>query len=252
MRFKHFLTEEKENSNDKKKIVPVVLTPAQEKNRLDKKINGVKTLSKNIRSLKVCACRDIGSENEKKRLTAAVISIMVKTAERVGNQTSENNGHVGITGLQAKHISFADGKATLSYIGKSGVSHEKVISDSKLVDILKQYTKGKKDSENIFVTKDGIKIQNRHVNNYLEEFGISAKDIRGYSANEWMIKELSNKSIPSNETERKKIFLEVLKKVADKVGHGAATLRKHYLLPQLEDGFMKSGTIIDLKSFHSY
>ena len=50
-----------------------------------------------------------------------------------------------------------------------------------------------------------------------------------------------------DEAERKKVMSEVLQKVADEVGHGKGTLRKHYLLPNIEDDYVKKGKIPDIK-----
>ena len=40
---------------------------------------------------------------------------------------------------------------------------------------------------------------------------------------------------------------EFLQKVADTVGHGKGTLRKHYLLPNIEDDYVKKGKIPSIK-----
>ena len=39
----------------------------------------------------------------------------------------------------------------------------------------------------------------------------------------------------------------ILKSVAKRVGHGAATLKKHYLIPELSREYIEKGIIIDLK-----
>jgi hypothetical protein len=42
-------------------------------------------------------------------------------------------------------------------------------------------------------------------------------------------------------------FNKALKKVAQKIGHGAPTLRKHYLLPIIEETFYKKGVVSRIK-----
>ena len=86
------------------------------------------------------------------------------------------------------------------------------------------------------------------------EYGITAKDIRGYSANRWIVDKLNNieeKDIPETEAKRKRKFNKILKSVAAKVGHGSGTLKKHYMIPELETEFVEGGKIIDLSSFYS-
>lgn len=42
--------------------------------------------------------------NEKDRLTALVIRVMLNTSERIGNESSAANGHFGITQFKNKHV----------------------------------------------------------------------------------------------------------------------------------------------------
>jgi hypothetical protein len=89
------------------------------------------------------------------------------------------------------------------------------------------------------------------VNSYLKEFGITAKDLRGFHANREMIKHLQQVrkgDLPEVDTDRasklKTEFKEALDKVASVVGHEASTLRSQYLVPSLEESYMSDGTII--------
>lgn len=49
------------------------------------------------------------------------------------------------------------------------------------------------------------------------------------------------------ESDRASVFNQVIKKVSEKVGHGAPTLRKHYLLPEIEEIFYKTGSVSKIK-----
>lgn len=51
------------------------------------------------------------------------------------------------------------------------------------------------------------------------------------------------------DAKRKRQFNEVVKAVAEKVGHGAATLKKHYLLPEIQINWIEKGKVIDLSKF---
>jgi hypothetical protein len=99
----------------------------------------------------------------------------------------------------------------------------------------------------VLTTEDGLKIKAPQVNKYLKDYGVTAKDIRGYAANHMVINSLKNRKKSNDEAERKKTMSEVLQKVADEVGHGKGTLRKHYLLPNIEDDYVKKGKIPSLK-----
>jgi DNA topoisomerase-1 len=219
-------------------------------NRWQKKKSNIENLSNNIQRLRLNITKDLNNGLEKDMVTALVISIMDKTGERVGNNESAENGHFGITGLKKKHLKVNGNTVSLKYIGKSGVEQEKKFTDEKIANALKKVLKNQ--GENIFVTSDGFKISNDRVNRYLGNFDVTAKDIRGYSANKWVLKKLQEKELPKEEKDRKKTFSEILKSVSEKIGHGKATLRKHYLIPELEISYIEKGKLIDLSDKSSY
>lgn len=217
--------------------------------RRQKKVKGIRTIAENITSLRNQVSRDMKSDDEKLAITALAIALMDKTAERVGNDESAKNDHVGITGFKKKHIDVTGNKVTLKYVGKSGVDHEKSFTDEKIATKLKKLLKRCKNNEDfVFQDDDGYKLKAEKVNRYLDDFDVTAKDIRGYSANKIMVDKLKAAKKPSDEKERKKVFLEILRKVAKEVGHGAQTLRTHYLLPNLESSWIKKGKIVNLKT----
>jgi DNA topoisomerase-1 len=246
MRFIQFLAEQEKK---KKFEPPKPLTPAQEKAKHEKKLKGVQNLNSNLRRLKLRVSRDMTSSDERTQMVALVVSLMLKTSERVGNDASAKEGHFGISGLKKKHLSFSDGAVTLKYTGKSGVEHAKTVNDARIAHALKTITKDKKPGDDIFRTSNGLNISGEKINRYLSEFDITAKDIRGFGANDMMIRALNSHTIPKGETAeeseklRKKKFLEVLKKISEKIGHGANMLRKQYLMPGIEENYIKSGRI---------
>jgi DNA topoisomerase-1 len=215
------------------------------KKRWMRKEKSVYNLKDNIDRLKRKIRSDLNSSDEKSALTACIIRIMMKTSERVGNGDSARNGHFGITELKPRHIMITGNQITLKYKGKSGVDHEKSFSDEAVADILQKLKK--RMHTKIFTTDEGFEIRADKVNKYLKPFNANAKDIRGYNCNEYVVRELQSIGKVSDEKERPKIFNQVLRKVAKKIGHGAATLRKHYLLPEIEKSFYATGSIKKIK-----
>jgi len=220
-----------------------------EKDRRRKKIKSLRTLAGNIQELRKKIRKDLSSDNEKTRLTALAVAIMDKTAERVGNEGSAKSGHFGVTGFQRKHIKIEGNKVQISYVGKSGVQQEKSFSDKVLAKAINE-CRGRcsEDATSLLVTTDGFKIKADKVNRYLKDFGITAKDIRGYAANKYMMDALKKSTKSSDPEERKKKFKEILKSVAEKVGHQAGTLNQHYLLPNIKSKYVNDGSVIDIHS----
>jgi len=221
----------------------------EEKVRRQKKTKSVRHLAGQIHKLRSKVTKDLKADDEKLRMTALAVAIIDKTAERVGNESSAKDGHYGVTGFQNSHITVSGNEVSLKYVGKSGVEHEKSFTDKTMAKMLKE-CKGRCKNKNapVMMTSDGFKIRPDKVNRYLKEFGVTAKDIRGYAANTLVEKMLKNSKAPSDKEERKKKFREVLKSVAEKVGHQQATLKMHYLLPGVEEAYVKSGKVNSVKN----
>lgn len=228
--------------------MPKPMTP-EERGRRQRKTEAVRKLAQQIHKLRRKVTQDMKSDDEKIRLTALAVALMDKTAERVGNEESAENGHVGVTGFKKGQVAIDGDTVSLNYTGKSGVKHEKSFTDELMAKLLKECRGNcKGDDSPVLVTSDGFKVKADKVNRYLSEFDITAKDIRGYAANTLVCNMLKNSKIPSEPDERRKHFREVLKAVAEKVGHQQATLKRHYLLPGIEESYVKSGIIRKLKN----
>ena len=214
--------------------------------RHKEKSKKVEKIRQNIDDLEKKIYQDLKSKENK--MVALAVALINHTYERVGNDESASNGHYGVTGWKKKHLSFKGGTATLKYTGKSGVRHEKEITNKKLVSALKEISKGLSKEDCLLE-----EINASDVNEYLDQFGITAKDIRGYHANREMQDRLKaireeNGELPKNRKEKeqqlKEEFKEALEGAASAVGHESATLRKQYLVPHLEETYMKDGTVI--------
>lgn len=225
-----------------KKIEPPEVLDARWKKKKDR----IRTLSDNISKLRNNVSRDLKSDDEKTFLSALAVAIMDKTGERVGNNDSADKGHYGVTGFLKKHISVKGSRVTINYVGKSGVKHSKMFVDGNIAKALKRAI-SKSPSRHLFTTSKKQKITANQINNYLSKFEITAKDIRGYSANKWVIDKLKNLKPEETNKKRKKQFNEVLKQVASYIGHGASTLKKHYLMPEVVDSWIDKGEVFNIK-----
>ena len=222
-------------------------------NRNRDKAEKVEHLRKNISDLRARVKDDLKDSDPMTRMTALAVSLLDETCERVGNEGSAEDGHYGVTGWEAGHVSFGKGKATIKYVGKSGVDHTKTVDDGPTVKALKELVKGRGKDEAIFDTDDA-KVSADDVNDYLSEFDVTAKDIRGYRANDEMCKALraerakGPKDLPRARKEKDEIlgeeFKRALETVAEIVGHTESILRSSYLVPGLEDAYTHDGTVL--------
>ena len=222
-------------------------------NRHREKAERVEHLRNHITDLRARVKDDLKSDDPMTRMTALAVSLMDHTCERVGNDDSADDGHYGVTGWLKKHITIRDGKATIKYVGKSGVDHEKTVDDGPTVTALKELCEGRGKEDAIFDTDDA-RVTADEVNDYLAEFDVTAKDIRGFRANDEMCKALraerakGPKDLPRSRKEKDEIlgeeFKRALETVAEIVGHTESILRSSYLVPGLEDAYTHDGTVL--------
>jgi DNA topoisomerase IB len=213
--------------------------------RNNEKAKRLEQLRKNVHKVRDQVKKDLKSDDPEKSLTALAVGLMDHTAERVGNDASAKDGHFGVTGWKPEHIKFSGGKATVSYVGKSGVKQKKTVTDKALVSALKDAVEACDGESSIFCHPSAT-VKADKVNAYLKKFDITAKDLRGLHANQVMQKKLKavrKGELPSDKKEREKKlkdeFKKALEETAAAVGHEPATLRGQYLVPGLEDEYMK-------------
>lgn len=228
-----------------------VYSPRQVALRNNEKADRIEKFKTSLGKLRKKVEKDLTSKDTKTKLTALVVALIDHTYERVGNdESAEERGHFGVTGWQKQHVSMGKGKATIRYTGKSGVKHEKMVDDTKILPALKAaYDAVEKDTGGLF---EGV--GSKEVNEYLSSFNITAKDLRGLHANREMQERLrvirsKGPKLPSDRKGKdeilKKEFKEALEGAAEAVGHEPSTLRSQYLVPALESSYLKDGTIIE-------
>lgn len=219
--------------------------------RWERKKEDIHELSHNIDKLKSHIAQDLKSENEKETLTALAVLIMTKTAERVGNDDSAENGHFGVTGFKKKHVKINGNEVVLTYTGKKGVDQKKKLTDERIAKGLREAIKNS-PSKYVFQTSDGFKIKNDRIGRYLEDYNITPKAIRGYEGNRFLISSLNRYEISKEEKERKRLFNILAKRTAEHLGHEASTFKKHYMLPELPVYYIQKGKIVDMKNLGYY
>ncbi len=222
-----------------------------------KKAERIEKLRKSIGKLRTTVKRDIKSDDPEKSMTALAVGLIDHTYERVGNEGSAKDGHYGVTGWKKKHITFTSKGATVKYMGKSGVKHEKKVTDGAIKRALREAYEACDGDNKCLFSGDWGSVTAEKVNEYLEPFDITAKDLRGFHANREMASRLKairgdGGKLPSDKKAKEKLlkteFLKALDETAEAVGHEASTLRSQYLVPGLEESFMKDGKVSDKMS----
>ena len=244
-----YLKKKKEESGN----ITYIYSPKHVEKRNKAKAKRVQQLSKSLSKVRRQVKGDLSATDPNERYTALAVALIDETYERIGNdESAKEMGHFGVTTWKVKHVKFNSGKATISYIGKSGVKQKKTVTNKASVRLLKELTKGKAKGDKLFVGEDYFITANK-VNKYLRRFDITAKDIRGFHANDEMrssLKKVRSKGgkLPEPGKEResklKKEFKEALEETAKLVGHKASTLKNQYLVPGMFIAYTEKGTIL--------
>lgn len=219
--------------------------------RKKKKVKRTKTLTAVIYDIIDTVSADLKSRDKLTADTAAVVALILCTYERVGNEISANNEHFGASNLEKRHVIDKGDHLVLKYIAKSGVQQEKPVYEPELVEFIKSRIKSKPPRARIFTCSAS------EVNNYLDEFSVTSKDLRTYAANKFMAEELKalhkistkinlrkNPHKPElNKTQRHAVFNTALNNVSKIIGHKPATLRSMYLHDKLKNDYLNEGKI---------
>lgn len=221
--------------------------PRQIQKRHEEKADRLEKLHHRLDDLMDKVYEDLECTDSKKCQIALAIALINETFERVGNEDSAEEGHYGVTGWRIKHVKSKGSTIEISYVGKSGVSQRKTVRDKTLVDAIKKLMKGKSGDDELL-----SEIEASDVNDYLKKYDITAKDIRGYHANDQMRRALKRlrkegPELPFARKEKdeilKKEFKKALEETAKAVGHEPTTLKSQYLVPSLEESYLHDGTI---------
>ena len=234
--------------------VVYVYTEKQIQHRNNEKAKRVQGLVGKIDKVRAKVKKGLASKDMKEKLTALAVGLLDHIAERVGNDESAKDGHVGVTGFEKRHITMGKDSATIKYVGKSGVKHEKKVTDKGLLKVLREVlAEIEGDSAGLFTVGE-VSVGAESVNEFLKEFDITAKDIRGMHANEEVrdrLKVIRSKGpkLPAGRKEKDKIlkeeFLEAIEGAAEVIGHTSSVLRTQYLAPSVEKAYLHDGTIVE-------
>ena len=171
---------------DSKNRKQVIYNPKYIKEQTDKKYDKIEDFSKYFLKIKKCIAKDIKSSDEKTKIFAMIITLILSCGFRIGNKKyeKENNSH-GITTLKLSHISIGNNNIEFDFIGKKGVRNKSVCNNKYIYEYLSKKYEDYEKNAYIF-TCNNTCINSVDVNNYLANklgVNITTKDLRTWNAN---------------------------------------------------------------------
>jgi len=235
-----------------------VYSERQVQNRNREKAERLQKFSGKVKKLRAKYKGDLTSKDEDVRLTALVVALIDETHERIrfpesakGKLNDDGEAHFGVSQWLKKHVTLGPKKATIRYVGKSGVKQNKEVTTPYILSALRKAVQSVEGaSSKLFES-----ITSTKVNAYLKEFDVTAKDLRGLACNAMMQRTLKKVrseggKLPDDKDKRaeklKKEFKQALESVAKEIGgHEPGTLANQYLAPTMQDTYEKDGTVIE-------
>ncbi|MDY3555528.1 DNA topoisomerase IB [Gemmata sp. JC717] len=188
----------------------------------------------------------------KQKVLAAVVKLLDYTHLRVGNaEYAKANKSFGLSTLCDRHVSFTSGSMRVQFRGKSGVRHERKVSDKRLARVVRSCRDLPGQHLFQYRTPDNEvrKIGSADVNAYIRAAAggsFTAKDFRTWAGTVVALQLARDLPVPESRTAAEKAFVSVIEGVAAVLGNTPAVCRKSYVHPRVLEAFA-AGAILRSK-----
>ena len=180
------------------------------------------------------------------KVLAAVVKLLDRTHLRVGNaEYVKANGSFGLSTLLDRHVTFTGKSVRIKFRGKSGVKHERIISDATLAGIVRRCRD--LPGQDLFQYRHGKQpkpIGSADVNGYIRRAAggeFTAKDFRTWGGTVKAAKMLAATPLPETKAATDRAICGVIKAVAAELGNTPAVCRKSYVHPGVLEAFVGKG-----------
>ncbi|HLG99376.1 MAG TPA: hypothetical protein VKX49_23905 [Bryobacteraceae bacterium] len=186
----------------------------------------------------------------KNKVIAAIVRLLETSCIRIGNEDyAKENGSFGLTTLRNKHVRVRGSKICFHFKGKSGQVHDIQLEDPKLARIVSkcQCIPGQELFQYIDAGGETYKISSEDVNQYLKETTgeeFTAKDFRTWVGTMEAARLLNQVGPADSPTAANRNYVQVVKRVAQKLGNRPATARKAYIHPAIFESYT-DGSLFD-------
>jgi len=191
------------------------------------------------------------------KVVAAIVALIDRCHFRIGtDKYAERHGTFGVTTLRPEHVTVSGSEVRFQFTGKKQVPWDKTVTDPDLAEFIEHLAADSHSDRLFWYYRNGKQypIKASHVNAFLREHGVTAKDLRTYHATKAMFEILKAASRPANappltKKETAARLKAAFDKVAYEMGHTPAVCKTSYVLPQLVDDFVQNGGRLSLSAW---
>lgn len=179
----------------------------------------------------------------REKVLAAVVRLLDDTGLRVGNaEYARSNRSFGLSTLLDRHVTATPGGVRLKFRGKSGVWHERTVTDRRLATVVRQCRDlpGQDLFQYLDESGDPRTIGSADVNEYIREAAggeFTAKVFRTWAGTREAAVRLAAEPAPPSAASAKRTMVRVIDEVARVLGNTPAVCRSSYIHPTVFEAF---------------
>jgi DNA topoisomerase I len=185
----------------------------------------------------------------REKVLAAVVKLLDDTHLRVGNaEYARSNKSFGLSTLLDRHVQPTAGGLTMKFRGKSGVWHERKVTDRRLAKVVRRCRDlpGQDLFQYLDAAGDQRTIGSADVNEYIREAAggeFTAKVFRTWAGTVEAATRLAAEPPPLSAAAAKRTITAVIQEVAAKLGNTPAVCRSSYVHPAVLEAYT-AGTLV--------
>lgn len=184
----------------------------------------------------------------REKVLAAVVRLLDDTKLRVGNaEYAKSNKSFGLSTLLDRHVQPTTAGLKLKFRGKSGVWHERTVTDRRLARVVRKCRDLPGQELFQYLADDGEQrtIGSADVNDYIREASggeFTAKVFRTWAGTTTAATLFAKEPAPETKTAAKRTVTAVIQQVADVLGNTPAVCRSSYVHPGVIEAYT-AGTL---------
>ena len=185
-------------------------------------------------------------------MLAAVVRLLDCTHLRVGNTEYVRTNHShGLSTLFDEHVTFNGAALRLKFRGKSGVWHDRKVTDGRLARVVKACRDLPGEDLFQYLDAEGVPrvVSAADVNDYIHRAtgAHTAKSFRTWAGTVRALARLRTAEPPATKAAGDRAVVRVVKEVAAELGNTPAVCRKSYIHPVVIGAYLRGKLACDGK-----
>ena len=230
--------------------------PEWRRKRDEQKFERVIELGRRLPRLRTALNRQLsGDPTDRTTVVAAAVRLVDLGCFRLGSETAaEENGSYGLTTLQVRHVRRDGRTGVFRFVGKSGIDHEIVIADRRVLSVVDALTENRRADGRLLATRNGrrwLPVDAAEVNEYIRDLtrlDVTAKDFRTWKATTTVARQLADVERSASDSGRARQVRDAIAEAAELLGNTASVARASYVDPRVIDLFEDGHTIGPVRS----